>query len=90
MSIIEEKEKPKFLGVSAKLGKRTIEKGEYDPLLKAEAIKMAKWNHHDMILGATTVLGRELTAEETSACKRALFENKYAYLLEKEECTDVY
>jgi hypothetical protein len=79
---------------SEKLGKRSIEQGEIDPLIKAEAIKLCKYAHYDMLLGAKTALGldedEELTKEQIHNLKAALFESKYEYLLSKETNEDAY
>ena len=86
-------DKPKGANLE-KLGKRKIEEGELDPLLQAEAIKMSRWAHHDALLGARAALGmsddEELTHEQVSLIKQAVFNNKYQYLCDKEESTDPY
>jgi hypothetical protein len=61
-----------------------------DEVLKAEAKKLAKWAHHDAVMVAEALLERELTPEEISKVKHALYNSKLDYLKSQEESTDPY
>lgn len=72
------------------LGKRHIEEGEKDPILWAEACKLAKWAHYDSVMVAEALLDRDLNPGEISVVKHTLANSKYDYLAEKEANVDPY
>ena len=88
------KETPTPTADLSRLGRRKIEEGELDPLIQAEAIKMSRWAHHDAVIAVKAILNLgeddELSPEQTTVIKKAIFGNKYEYLCNKEESTDPY